>query len=109
MILRRRGDYARVLAELGGELFATEHPMDRWFPKQWDNPHPGINVARENFVAWLDREIAMTNYFLIDLERVRSRVEQHIRTARDREFAALRRANIRQRFPQFNTFSTARR
>jgi hypothetical protein len=31
VILRRRDDYQRVLAELGGQLFATGGEVDKWF------------------------------------------------------------------------------
>jgi hypothetical protein len=46
MILRRRDDtFERVISEhLGGALFATEHPMDKWFERelndaQKEKPH----------------------------------------------------------------------
>jgi hypothetical protein len=43
VILRRRDDLARVMRELGGTLFATEHPMDKWFQglndAQKEKPH----------------------------------------------------------------------
>jgi hypothetical protein len=52
------------------------------------------NPTKEQFVSYLDREIAMANNYLIDLDRARQRVVEHIRSAPEREFAALRRANV---------------
>jgi len=99
VILRRRGDYARVLRELGGALFATEGQVDRYFnhanekcKKIYEQYRAGLALVPD--VDFLNMEW-FKNYD-VDLERVKSRVVEHVRTAPDREREALRRANIRQ-------------
>jgi len=91
------------MAQLG-TLFATEGEVDKYFQHKTYTPHAfsiskddlrshGFpeNPTKEQFVSYLDREIAMANNYLIDLNRVRSRVADHIRSAPEREATALQR------------------
>lgn len=125
MILRRRDDYARVLAQLGGQLFATGGQVDTYFPcgkrAKALIPRMGIYFACvlplnhagpcasggncfkhgpyvgdkcpewpncETGVAPTEEQSSNTAIF--------ARIANHIRTAPERESAALRAANIRQ-------------
>lgn len=149
VILRRRDDLARVMRELGGTLFATEHPMDKWFQglndAQKEKPHlvssqessallpraihdhgrePQANaeanrageISRDGARAFegateadidemiardvrpTDEEVARAVQHILSYRRDKmlDAIYEHIRTAPERESAALRRANIRQ-------------
>jgi hypothetical protein len=84
VILRRRDDYARVLRELGGQLFARGGDVDKYFKDEPEFRH----LTYSQMVSCSLADIARA--------RVKIRVVQHIREAPDRERVALRRANIRQ-------------
>jgi len=57
---------------------------------KWDNPFPE-NPTMATFHAFVDREIAMCHNLIVDLNRVRSRVADHIRSAPEREAAQLKK------------------
>jgi hypothetical protein len=79
MILRRRDDYQRVLAELGGQLFAVRGDVERYF-----------NDPVERLLAPLKLLYAVDRR-----ERIQDRIAQHILSGPEREQAALRLANSR--------------
>jgi hypothetical protein len=144
VILRRRDDYDDVLRELGGELFAREGNVDKYFtrPKGWheaiDEANP-LGLSRATFpgqlksheswrpwhdvnpelvgdarieaeervlCSWLDREFSKLGRLpssppepeedqrTLRLIRITERIGEHIRTAPERERAALRQALI---------------
>lgn len=111
MILRRRGDtFESVIREhLGGALFATEGQVDRYFPiarlNKRTNEFQFIDCVIErgdNFeLPASDEEIARLNamwQFVMSHEGkhacLADRIQAHIRTAPEREAAALQRANL---------------
>ncbi len=98
VILRRRGDtFERVIREhLGGALFATEGQVEQYF--KWTD----CEIERgDNFEAPLsDNKLAELNRMWKFVARcfdgrneIAERIEEHIRTAPEREAVALRRAN----------------
>lgn len=90
MILRRRDDtFERVIREhLGGALFAMEGYVDRYFEVKCPNLPLTLRVTAEK--QW--KPLPST----LQLWRIQESIDEHIRSAREREFAALRRANLRQ-------------
>lgn len=80
MILRRRDDYQRVLRELGGQLFARKGNVDKYF---YTRPKIGTGVTAMRVNSDFDKQA----------NRVRLRVQEHIRSAPEREAVALRAAN----------------
>ncbi len=87
MILRRRGDtFERVIREhLGGALFARGGNVDAYFNKKSIVEH-GDSVA-DSMDIIIERTLAE-----LRREKRQRRIEEHIRTAPEREAAALRRA-----------------
>jgi hypothetical protein len=102
VILRRRDDLAMVMRELGDELFATRGNVDDYF--KW-NIGPKLQKFPELVPVSEAEMLDLTNIFglvrsgypgkLIDTASVKSRIQQHIRTAPEREAAALRKAKGR--------------
>jgi hypothetical protein len=121
MLLRRRDDYQRVLAELGGQLFAVRGDVDRYFkPPETCNDH--FETARGELLIcalpvkhegphesgdweWWDGGPEVLGC-LLGIEkskipyhqmrtRLADRIAQHIRSGPEREQAALRLANSR--------------
>jgi hypothetical protein len=86
MLLRRRDDLAMVMRELGGELFATEGDVDRLFDLMGSVPKPNDNAPQECRVDVVQQRR------IIDTADIAERIQQHIRTAPEREAAALRKA-----------------
>ena len=91
MILRRRDDLARVMRELGGQLFATEGQVDRYFGRGIGDD--AIKVQK----AWnLQFDVLRDATHVARDYEIKRAIEQHIRWGPAREAEALRRANIRQ-------------
>jgi hypothetical protein len=124
VILRRRDDYARVLRELGGQLFARGGEVDKYFPKdEASGSYPNLErrarftpmhevgeprtpITIEEAESMLAHNLGltyseaatvinMTSEQIADWRR-KNRLQNHIRYAPERERAALRLANIRQ-------------
>jgi DNA-directed RNA polymerase specialized sigma24 family protein len=105
VILRRRDDYARVLRELGGQLFARGGEVDSYFSKIYDQYRAQSKQVQEPSVDWFmseerptDEEVALAVAHIVSYRRDKMlrEIQEHIRTAPERESAALRLANIRQ-------------
>jgi hypothetical protein len=119
VILRRRGDYARVLRELGGQLFARKGNVDKYFERKAGDWRPWDDVPREltgdariaaekrALALWLDREFEVQLGRLesspreseedertLRLIRITERIRERIFHAPEREAVALRVANI---------------
>lgn len=135
MILRRRDDLARVMRELGGQLFARKGNVDKYFEPETCNDrledergqvflcslprgHEGYHESENQ--EWLEmplsplegkvtemrfiddvpneQEVARAVQHILSYRRDKmlDAIYEHIRTAPERESAALRRANIRQ-------------
>ena len=59
VILRRSGDYARVLRELGGALFATEGQVDRYF----NHANETCKKIYEQYRAGLTQSFPQVDWF----------------------------------------------
>ena len=99
MILRRRGDLASVMRDLGGELFAREGNVDKYFKFKLPVPLEG-EITELRFIDDVpnEEEVSRAVMHLVTYRRNKmlDAIHEHIRTAPERERAALRRANIRQ-------------
>ena len=100
MLLRRRGDLELVMAQLGGELFAIGGDVDQYFPDEDEQKQPylvwdqGTNAIPLGSVNELLRGIGSQPAGperVIDTDRVKNRIQIHLRFAAEREASELLR------------------
>lgn len=110
VILRRRDDYARVLRELGGQLFARKGNVDKYFDDFDTEKARKALEARELAVDRMNHELAYDfcgrkessppdpeeDARTLRLIRITERIREHMFYAGEREAVAPRAANTRQ-------------
>ena len=92
MLLRRRGDLDLVMAQLGGELFATRGNVDNFFgePLKITPEEEAMQRQRNALInARLDVLPFLVPPRVIDTDRIKNRILIHLRDAAEREHSAL--------------------
>lgn len=109
MILRRRGDLDLVMAQLGGELFATRGNVENFFGETLKiTPEQELMQRQRNTIinGRLDALPFLVPRRVIDVEQIKAGVVDHIRSAPEREAAALRNWAKPGSIINFNTAET---